>query len=75
VSSPNLANYNSGYNSSFTDDLNAANDARNTSQQRRQIAAQQKAQTLDAAFKPLKEVIDSRAKIRAQMVQKYNVEF
>ncbi len=48
---------------------------RNAIDQRRQVAAASKAQTLDAAFAPIQAALDARNKIRQAMVQKYAVEF
>jgi hypothetical protein len=74
VAQPNL-NYGYGSDNNTANELQASADLRNASQQRRQAAANEKSRVIDAVSKPLRDAIDSRAKIRAAMVEKYNVEF
>jgi len=47
----------------------------NANQQRRQVALEQRAQAQDQALQVLNELAPMRAKIRADMVAKYNIEF
>jgi hypothetical protein len=76
IAQPNVQYGDSSYYASSTaNDLQAATDARNASNQRRQAAANERARVIDAVSKPLRDAIDSRSKIRATMVQRYNVEF
>jgi len=66
---------NNNWAGNTANELQAAQDSRNTSLQRRQAAANERAQIIDQVSKPLQDAADSRAKVRLMMVQRYNVEF
>jgi hypothetical protein len=65
----------SQYDANTRGDMQAEAARRTAADQRRQNAAASKAQTLDAAYKPIQDVLDSRNKIRQVMVQRYQIEF
>jgi hypothetical protein len=64
-----------GYNSDSAGEAQARADYRNAQRQRQQAAAEEKAKAAEAAGKVLNDVKSARAKVRADMVAKYNVEF
>jgi len=68
--------YGPGYSSKSRGDTTSLGpEYYNTVRERQRVATEQKAQSAEQALRILTEIAETRPGIRAQMVQKYNVEF
>jgi hypothetical protein len=75
VADPEYSSYTYDNNGYYVEDSANRTARENANKQRRQAALEQKAQAQDQAMQVIGEITDTRAKIRADMVAKYNIEF
>jgi hypothetical protein len=75
VMDPEYSSYTYDNNGYYTNDSANKTARENANKQRRQAALEQKAQAQEQALQIVNEIAETRPKIRADMVAKYNIEF